>query len=130
MKMTLNEEIEYLQSGNWYDKVQTVLPTDEYLKLGWAIGDILGTLELFRSLAPEPQTNSDRIRAMSDEELAEELVIEIEGLFPSLVYVPMATGNIYISRDKAEKEMLEYLRQPGSSTRTNGAACTRRNECE
>lgn len=57
-------------------------------------------------------SNADRIRAMSDEELAEELVIEIEGLFPSLVYVPMATGNIYISRDKAEKEMLEYLQQP------------------
>ena len=57
-------------------------------------------------------TNADRIRAMSDEELAEELVIEIEGLFPSLVYVPMATGHIYISRDKAEKEMLEYLQQP------------------
>ena len=59
-----------------------------------------------------PVTNADRIRAMSDEELAEGLVIEIEGLFPSLVYVPMATGNIYISRDKAEKEMLEYLQQP------------------
>ena len=58
------------------------------------------------------QINADRIRTMSDEELAEELVIEIEGLFPSLVYVPMATGNIYISRDKAEKEMLEYLQQP------------------
>lgn len=70
MKMTLNEEIEYLQSGNWYDKVRAVLPTDEYLKLGWAIGDILETLELFRSLVPEPQTNADRIRAMSDEELA------------------------------------------------------------
>lgn len=70
MKMTLNEEIEYLQSGNWYDKVRAVLPTDEYLKFGWAIGDILETLELFRSLAPEPQTNADRIRAMSNEELA------------------------------------------------------------
>lgn len=61
---------------------------------------------------PEIITNADRIRAMSDEKLAEELVIEIEGLFPSLVYVPLATGNIYISRDKAEKEMLEYLQQP------------------
>lgn len=57
-------------------------------------------------------TNADRIRVMSDEKLAEELVIEIEGLFPSLVYVPLATGNMYISRDKAEKEMLEYLQQP------------------
>lgn len=71
MKMTLNEEIEYLQSGNWYDKVRTVLSTDEYLKLGWAIEDILEVLELFRSLAPEPQTNADRIRGMTDEELAE-----------------------------------------------------------
>ena len=62
---------------------------------------------------PEQQlSNADRIRTMSDEELAEELVIEIEGLFPSLVYVPMATGNIYISQDEAEKEMLEYLQQP------------------
>ena len=76
MEMTLNEEIEYLQSGNWYDKVRAVLPTDEYLKLGWAIGDILETLELFRSLAPEPQTNADRIRRMSDEELAEFLAEE------------------------------------------------------
>ena len=59
-----------------------------------------------------PCTNADKIRAMSNEELAEELVIEIEGLFPSLVYVPMATGNIYISQDEAEKEMLEYLQQP------------------
>lgn len=59
-----------------------------------------------------PYTNADRIRAMSDEKLAEELVIEIEWLFPSLVYVPVATGNIYISQDKAEKEMLEYLQQP------------------
>ena len=61
---------------------------------------------------PKSVTNADRIRVMSDEKLAEELVVEIEGLFPSLVYVPMATGNIYISRDKAEKEMLEYLQQP------------------
>lgn len=73
MKMTLNEEIEYLKSGNWYDKVRAVLPTDEYLKLGWAIGDILETLELFRSLVPEPQTNADRIRSMSDEKLASEM---------------------------------------------------------
>lgn len=61
---------------------------------------------------PEIITNADRIRAMSDEELAEELVIEIEGLFHFSVYVPLSTGTIYISRDKAEKEMLEYLQQP------------------
>ena len=88
MEMTLNEEIEYLQSGNWYDKVRTVLSTDEYLKLGWAIGDILEVLELFRSLAPEPQTNADRIRAMTDEELARFLC----GLIPADVCSIRCTG--------------------------------------
>ena len=112
MKMTLNEEIELLRNGKWFDKIGGTLPNDEYVNLGWAIGDVLDTLESLRMLQPKVETNADRIRAMSDEELAEELVIEIEGLFPSLVYVPLATGNIYISRDKAEKEMLEYLQQP------------------
>lgn len=78
------------------------------------VRDITKTCECTCSVTCNPDiiTNADRIRVMSDEELAEELVIEIEGLFPSLVYVPVATGNIYISRDKAEKEMLEYLQQP------------------
>lgn len=74
-----------------------------------------GRGKVYCAMGPCPhqkESNADKIRAMSDEKLAEELVIEIEGLFPSLVYVPMATGNIYISRDKAEKEMLEYLQQP------------------
>ena len=101
MKMTLNEEIEYLQSGNWYDKVRAVLPTDEYLKLGWAIGDILETLELFRSLAPEPQTNADRIRAMSDEEL--------------LDFMKKSVANAYMCKIMRTEPMfltLEWLQQP------------------
>ena len=111
MKMTLNEEIEYLQSGNWFDKVQAVLPTDEYLKLGWAIGDILETLELFRSLAPEPQTNADRIRAMSDEELSE-FISRIEiGDFGQQVY-----GKTFCDMCKGQYECddcrLWWLQQP------------------
>ena len=111
MKMTLNEEIEYLQSGNWYDKVRAVLPTDEYLKLGWAIGDILETLELFRSLAPEPQTNADRIRAMSDEELSE-FISRIEiGDFGQQVY-----GKTFCDMCKGQYECgdcrLWWLQQP------------------
>ena len=101
MKMTLNEEIEYLQSGNWYDKVRAALPTDEYLKLGWAIGDILETLELFRSLAPEPQTNADRIRAMSDEEL--------------LDFMKKSVANAYMCKIMRTEPMfltLEWLQQP------------------
>lgn len=111
MEMTLNEEIEYLQSGNWYDKVRAVLPTDEYLKFGWAIGDILETLELFRSLAPEPQTNADRIRAMSDEELAE-FISRIEiGDFGPQVY-----GKTFCDMCKGQYECddcrLWWLQQP------------------
>ena len=101
MKMTLNEEIEYLQSGNWYDKVRAVLPTDEYLKLGWAIGAILETLELFRSLAPEPQTNADRIRSMSDEEL--------------LDFMKKSVANAYMCKIMRTEPMfltLEWLQQP------------------
>lgn len=112
MKMTLNEEIELLRNGKWFDKIGGTLPNDEYLNLGWAIGDVLDTLESLRMLQPKVETNADRIRTMSDEEPAEELVIEIEGLFHFSVYVPLSTGTIYISRDKAEKEMLEYLQQP------------------
>lgn len=72
---TLDEEIELLQSGDWFDKIQGVLTHDEHSRLGWAIGDVLETMALLRSLTPEPETNADRIRAMSDEELAKLLCI-------------------------------------------------------
>lgn len=111
MKMTLNEEIEYLQSGNWYDKLRVVLPTDEYLKLGWAIGDILETLELFRGLAPEPQTNADRIRAMSDAELAEQLTIQIDGVEACSLYLSAPVGKLFVSRGEAVRSTLEWLRE-------------------
>ena len=71
MKMTLNEEIELLRNGKWFDKIGGTLPNDEYLNLGWAIGDVLDTLELLRVLQPKVETNADRIRVMSDEELAD-----------------------------------------------------------
>ena len=70
MKMTLNEEIEFLRNGKWYDKIGETLLCDEYLNLGWAIRDVLDTLESLRMLQPKEETNADRIRAMSDEELA------------------------------------------------------------
>ena len=115
MKMTLNEEIEYLQSGNWYDKVREALPADEYLKLGWAIGDILETLELVRNLAPEPQTDADRIRAMSDEQLAAYLA-EISGGPILKTYKQLGLS---LSDEKSKKylneltaEYLKRLQQP------------------
>ena len=69
--MTLNEEIELLRSGDWFDKLRDVIPSDEYLDLGWAIGDVLETLELLRYLRPVEKTNADKFRAKSDEELAQ-----------------------------------------------------------
>ena len=107
MKMTLNEEIEYLQSGKWYDKVREVLPTDEYLKLGWAIGDILETLGLFRSLAPEPQTNADRIRAMSDEELAKFIATPCQ-----CEVRPKRDGFRECGNDLCLQYLLKWLQQP------------------
>lgn len=74
IKMTINEEIEYLKSGDWYDKIRNALTADEYNKLGWVIGDIIETIELLRSLTPVQTTNADYIGSMSDEELAEFLV--------------------------------------------------------
>ena len=40
------------------------------MNLGWAIRDVLDTLETLRMLQPKVETNADRIRAMSDEKLA------------------------------------------------------------
>ena len=107
MEMTLNEKIEYLQSGNWYDKVRAVLPTDEYLKLGWAIGDILETLKLLRSLAPEPETNADRIRAMSDEELAE-LLAEEQFRIANAVFQTVGYG---LEKQAIYARRLDWLQQ-------------------
>ena len=113
MEMTLNEEIEYLQSGNWYDKVRAVLPMDEYLKLGWAIGDILETLELFRSLAPEPQTNADRIRAMSNEELAKLFYSVYKRSCIDFVNQSGIKAEIKFKNSEAsEAAFLKYLQQP------------------
>lgn len=113
MKMTLNEEIEYLQSGNWYDKVRAVLPTDEYLKLGWAIGDILETLELFRSLAPEPQTNADRIRAMDDEQLAKLFYSVYKRSCIDFVNQSGIKAEIkFDNSEGSEAVFLKYLQQP------------------
>ena len=56
MKMTLNEEIELLRCGDWFDKLRDVIPSDEYLDLGWAIGDVLDTLE-------QLQAENDKLKA-------------------------------------------------------------------
>lgn len=58
------------------------------------------------------RTNADRIRAMTDEELAEQLVINVDGLSKKRVYLAAPVGEIYARRDIAEAHVLEWLQQP------------------
>lgn len=107
MKMTLNEEIELLRNGKWFDKIGGTLPNDEYLNLGWAIGDVLDTLELLRVLQPKVETNADRIRAMSDEELAKYLSNPCD-----CAVDPERDGFRECGNDLCVKYLLEWLQQP------------------
>ena len=107
MKMTLNEEIELLRNGKWYDKIGGTLLCDEYLNLGWAIGDVLDTLESLRMLQPKVETNADRIRAMSDEELAKYLSNPC-----NCAVDPERDGFRECGNDLCVKYLLEWLQQP------------------
>lgn len=59
-----------------------------------------------------PMTNADRIRAMSDEELADQLVIRIDGLAECRLYLSAPTGKLFIPRSEAVRVTLEWLGQP------------------
>lgn len=58
------------------------------------------------------QTNGARIRAMSDEELADQLVIRIDVLAECRIYLSAPTGKMFISRKEAVRVTLEWLWQP------------------
>lgn len=64
-------------------------------------------------------TNADRIRSMSDEELAESRVIRIDGIAPCPLWVAMddEKGTQYLSKGAAVKVELDYLRQPAKEGR-------------
>lgn len=58
-------------------------------------------------------TNADRIRAMSDEELAENRCIEIKGLYPWPIFVAFdVPEKRFLSRESAVAEELNWLQQP------------------
>ena len=103
MKMTLNEEIELLRNGKWFDKIGGTLPNDEYLNLGRAIGDVLDALESLRMLQPKAETNGDRIRVMSDHDLA--------------VFLEHA---MYDSSEPDWMTVLSWLQQPAEEETENG----------
>lgn len=57
-------------------------------------------------------TNADRLRAMSDEELADQLVISLDGMAPCRMWAAPATGKMYLSGTSAARDMLAWLQQP------------------
>lgn len=71
------------------------------------IGDTLLCSEWEMVSVPKPQTNADRIRAMSDDELAEWLASETWKSFAN------GAGNVFCSEEaKTEKaEWLDWLKQ-------------------
>lgn len=61
---------------------------------------------------PEIVTNADHIRAMSDEELAEQLVVAVNGLQPCTLYYSMPTERTFLTEAEAVRVTLEWLQQP------------------
>lgn len=59
-----------------------------------------------------PYTNADRIRAKSDEELAEQLVVAVNGLQPCTLYYSIPTERTFLTEAEAVRVTLEYLQQP------------------
>lgn len=60
----------------------------------------------------KPMTNADRIRAKSDEELAEQLVVAVNGLQPCTLYYSIPTERTFLTEAEAVRVTLEYLQQP------------------
>ena len=62
---------------------------------------------------PKQITNADRIRAMSDEELAEKRCVEITGLYPWPIFFAFdVPGKRFLSWESAVAEELNWLQQP------------------
>lgn len=57
-------------------------------------------------------SNADRIRAMSDGELAEQLVVAVNGLQPCTLYYSIPTERAFLNESEAVRVTLEWLQQP------------------
>ena len=102
--MTIHEAIDQLKS--LLDHCKTMRESGEIWArdceaLGIAIAALRGQTAT---------TNADCIRAMSDEKLANQLVIEVDGLEPCRLYLSAPTGKLYVTR--TERNALEWLQQP------------------
>ena len=59
-----------------------------------------------------PISNGDRIRAMSDEELGDQLVINIDGPAKCRMYLSALLGRVFVSRRDAVRETISWIQQP------------------
>ena len=57
-------------------------------------------------------SNADTLRAMSDGELAEQLVVAVNGLQPCTLYYSMPTERTFLTEAEAVRVTLEWLQQP------------------
>lgn len=67
------------------------------------------------AMGPCPEqtlSNADHIRAMSDEELAEQLVVAVNGLQPCTLYYSIPTERMFLTEAEAVRVTLERLQQP------------------
>lgn len=58
------------------------------------------------------KTNYDELKAMTKDELADQLVLKIEGLAACPVYVALPTGEKFITRPCAKNAVAEWLDSP------------------
>lgn len=57
-------------------------------------------------------TNADTLRAMSDGELAEQLVVAVNGLQPCTLYYSIPTERTFLTEAEAVRVTLGWLQQP------------------
>ena len=61
---------------------------------------------------PEIVTNADDLRSMSDEELADQLTIKIEGVEECSLFLSPPTGEMFLLKSEAVQANLDWLHQP------------------
>lgn len=111
--MTIHEAIEQLES--LLDHCKTMCESGEVWvrdceALDVAIAVLSGTYR--DDSSQKIITNADHIRAMNDEELACQLVIDVNGLEPCTLYLSAPTGKMYLIRTDAANKVKEWLQQP------------------
>lgn len=59
-----------------------------------------------------PDTNADRLLAMTNGELEDQLVLELDGVAQCKLYISISTGEMFISRKAAREAVGKWLCQP------------------